>query len=353
MSAKPIYEFDKRTSSTDAVPSALQGSVYWYDTGTTLNGESVYYESTDTYALWYNGTNRVISAIADVDGSPTDYFYEYSDTTQIEGRTVTDNVEVVGFDYDTGTLDAVYDRSGMYNDRPQWYAEINYLGSLQDFYVRYDSATNKWLIYWDDLSTVAAQVESTAFTPPKDGWEAQIVGLDDPSVLVGFIPQGAWSGDVVINENTIAESWNKAERNVFESLIDFLGCTENSNAFRGRYPTNEDGNPKWRNVWMINSGGSAGAYDTERTYGLDGNWCNAMINCEVRGLFRTRVLAMNFASSVLAWLKHTNNMNETGNVGWCMLTDLPSAPEPIVIENDLQWEVIIPLQILYLTEGEY
>ena len=248
MSAKPIYEFDKRTSSTDAVPSALQGSVYWYDTGTTLNSESIYYESTDTYAYWNDGADWLITVVADVDTTPTDKF-------TLSGST--------------------------------------------------------------------------------------------------FTGAGAWSGALTLSEFTIQESWNSAERDVFESLIAFLGCTEGVNAFRGRYPTNADGNIKYRNVWMINSGGAGGAFDAERTYGLDGNWCNVLVDAEVRGFFKTRVMAMNFASSVLAWLKHTNNMNETGSVNWCMLTDLPSPPEPLVIGDSLQWEVVVPLQILYLTEGEY
>ena len=248
MTAKPIYEFDKRTSSTDAVPADLKADVYWYDTGTTENSESVYYESTDTYAMWNDGADWVITIVAEV-------------------------------------------------------------GSL---------GANKFTL--------------------------------SGSTYTGA---GAWSGTLSLSEFTIQESWNSAERNVFESLIAFLGCTEGNNAFRGRYPTNADGNPKYRNIWLINSGGAAGAYDPERTYGLNGNWCNALVDSEVRGLFATRVMAMNFASSVLAWLKHTDNMNETGNVNWCMLTDLPSAPEPIVIGDSLQWEVIVPLQILYLTEGEY
>ena len=250
MSAKPIYEFDKVTVSSNAVPSALQGSVYWYDTDTTLNAESVYYESTDTYAYWNDGSDWLITVVADVDTTPTDKF-------TLSGST--------------------------------------------------------------------------------------------------FTGAGAFSGTLTLSENTIVEAWNKAERAVLTSLIEFTGCTEGVNAFRGRYDTNKEGNPKYRNIWMINSGGAGGAYDPERTYGTDGSWCNVLMDGEIRGLFETRVMAMNFASSVLAWLKHTNNMNETSgtNVTWCMLTDLPQQPEGVVVVNRLNWEVVIPIQILYLTEGEY
>ena len=250
MSAKPIYEFDKVTTSTDAVPAALQGSVYWYDTETVVNSEAVHYESTDTYAYWYDGAAWLITVVADVDTVSTDKF-------TLSGSTLT--------------------------------------------------------------------------------------GAD------------AFSGTLTLSENTITEAWNKAERAVFTSLISFLGCTERVNAFRGRFELNQDGDIKYRNVWKIDSGGSASAFDADRTYGEDGSWCSLMVDAEVEGYFDTRTKAMNFASSVLAWLKHTNNLKTVSgsNVTWCMMTDLPQAPEPTVGVAQVMWAVKVPLQILYLTGGEY
>ncbi len=62
------------STSSDAVPSALQGEVFWHDTETTENGEKVYYDPTDTYAYWSDGSTWLISAVADVGGSPSSYF---------------------------------------------------------------------------------------------------------------------------------------------------------------------------------------------------------------------------------------------------------------------------------------
>jgi len=250
MSAKPIYEFDKTTTSTDAVPAALQGSVYWYDTEETVNSQAIYYESTDTYAMWHDSSDWLITIVADVDTVATDKF-------TLSGST--------------------------------------YTGA------------------------------------------------------------GAFSGTLTLSENTISEAWNKAERAVFTSLISFLGCTERVNAFRGRFELNEEGAIKYRNIWKINSGSEADAYDPERTYGDNGNWCNLFIKAELEGYFDTRVKAMNFASSVLAWLRSTDNLKTVSgsNVNWCMLDGLPEPPEPTVGVAQVMWTVKIPLQILYLTEGEY
>lgn len=66
--------FQKRMFSDDAVPTALLGYTYWYDTGTTEGGEAVYYDETDTYAYWYDGAGWVVSVVADVGGTPTNFF---------------------------------------------------------------------------------------------------------------------------------------------------------------------------------------------------------------------------------------------------------------------------------------
>jgi len=250
MSARPAYEYEYVTTSTDAVPSALQGTYYWYDSGTELNSQPIYYDSTDTYGFWYNTANWNISTIETIDLDPAGVFQ--GDTTSLIGA-------------------------------------------------------------------------------------------------------GTYSGTITMDTNNITDAWNKAERAVFTSLISFLGGNERVNAFRGRFPTNEAGEIKYRNVWKIDSGGAASAYDAERTYGDDGNWCNLMMDGEIEGYFKSRVVAMNFASSVLAWLRHTDNLKTVSgsNVTWCMLTDLPQPPEPTVGVKKVMWTVVIPIQILYLTSGEY
>jgi hypothetical protein len=64
----------------DTAPSALSERAYWYKPYLDrVNGESVYYDASGTYARWHNGAQRVISAVADVGGAPTDYFEEQDD----------------------------------------------------------------------------------------------------------------------------------------------------------------------------------------------------------------------------------------------------------------------------------
>jgi hypothetical protein len=80
------YDIERRTGSTDAVPSALQGDHYWYDTGTTENGEKVYYDNASkTYAYWNDGSDWLITIIADVATTPTDYFIDVAGTATGSG----------------------------------------------------------------------------------------------------------------------------------------------------------------------------------------------------------------------------------------------------------------------------
>jgi len=59
------------------VPEVLRGTRYWHDTGTTENGEKVLHDSSGEYAYWNHPTDGlIVSAVADVGGSPVDYFKE-------------------------------------------------------------------------------------------------------------------------------------------------------------------------------------------------------------------------------------------------------------------------------------
>jgi len=151
--------------------------------------------------------------------------------------------------------------------------------------------------------------------------------------------------------SVIVGGWNMAELTVFESLAAYLGNTEDRDCFRGYIPVNEDGQPKFANVWKITSGGSAGAFNIERTYGEAGAWCNELINAEIEGLFENRTTAMHFCGAVTAWLKETQNMNKYGNVTWCRLRDLPEPPVEKIVLNKRYWQIKIPLEILFLTEA--
>jgi hypothetical protein len=168
-----------------------------------------------------------------------------------------------------------------------------------------------------------------------------------------WYPLGASTGTPVYSEYTIAESWANAEQTVFYALRDWLGCTEEVDCFRGYLPQNEAGVRKFANVWMMTSGGAAGAFDIERTYGTNGAWCNLLINAELTGFFESRLTALHFAGAVVAFLKSPDNMNTTGLINWCFLRDLPTAPTEVIENGKRFWEVKIPLEILFLTEGVY
>lgn len=247
---------------------------------------------------------------------------------------------------------------------------------------------------------------TTLAYPPKTGWDISFIGggSGDPPVLEYTLEataatlsvtssakfaatslSGTWypvnggTGTPVYSEYTISESWsaaesavffsltgfiesatdvnvggwNMAEQTIFESLKDYIGNTEDTDCFRGYLPVNENGTPKFSNVWMLTSGGTAGAFDVERTYGASGAWCNMLIPAEIVGVFENRTTAMNFAGAVEAWLKGTNNVNQVNNVTWCHLAALPDQPEEQILAGRRYWRIRIQLEVLYLTESVY
>jgi len=347
MSKKPVYEFELVTTSDDATPTALQGSVYWYDSGTEENSEIVYYDASDTYAYWNDGTDWMISIIALVGEPGVNYFGGLVSSITLSGAGTT-----------------LF--NGLYERQPDGAFE-----KMEDVWeLRY--VTDRWSMLYIGGGSPPVQggyenITTDSITPPVSGWTIAAY-VPSGSMAINPVPtgvhggldgsltgHGTYVGILTLSQATIQEAWNRAERAVFDSLMDFVGGTDRVNAFRGRFPTNKDGEIKWRNVWKINSGGAASAFDSERTYGDNGNWCSLMVDAEIEGYFGSRVVAMNFASTVLAWLKHTDNLKTVSgsNVNWCMLTDLPQPPEPVVGVKKVSWSVTIPLQILYLTSGEF
>lgn len=339
------YEIELKTESTDAVPSALSGTKYWYDTGTTENGEKVYYDNaTGSYAYWNDGTDWLISAVADVGGSPTDYFKE--DYTQ-------------GF---LGSID-VYIDSEFYRT----VAYSNEAGNHPRFFdgvaqLQYNQNSppedpDKW-----DYQDVEGRLFSFTVTdypsdylPPKTGYiDINETGLDlriayVPNVYVG---QGAWSGTITFSSYTIADAWYRAETTAFESLSTFTGCSEGNDCFRGFIPVQGDTDDYLdANVWMMTSGGSD--FDVTRTWGDNALWCSMQSNARIESVWESRQKAMEFAGLVTAWLKETNNLAQTENIEWCVLADLPD--EPVISRTqgknrERYWEQTINLEFTYKTE---
>lgn len=62
------------TVGIDCTPSGLNADVVWHDSGAVNSGKIVWHDPTDTYAFWYNGTEWFVTVIADVGGTPTNYF---------------------------------------------------------------------------------------------------------------------------------------------------------------------------------------------------------------------------------------------------------------------------------------
>lgn len=168
---------------------------------------------------------------------------------------------------------------------------------------------------------------------------------------------GGMDGTLEISDNTISDAWYRAETEAFESLRAFLNCTENDNCFRGFLPVQGDGEDfKYANSWQMTSGDSE-SFDMARLSGESGNWCSLRADVRIESLWKTRQLAMNFAGAVMAWLKSTENLAQTGNVTWCMLTRIPAEPQEYKTtgkhNRERYWLQSIELELVYKTETEY
>ena len=77
------YEF---ATIQQAIPgeTGIDG-IGWYATGATVNGVSVYQDRSDTYGSWYDGSDYIISLVADINGTPVNYFISDTRIGEYEG----------------------------------------------------------------------------------------------------------------------------------------------------------------------------------------------------------------------------------------------------------------------------
>ena len=93
-SALTFPSFDDYTTLADQVYPAALDTAIWTDSGTTYAGQTVYYDAGNVYALYLSGSNYRISLIADIGGTPDNYF---------QSSTITDLLsEYIGYGAWTG-----------------------------------------------------------------------------------------------------------------------------------------------------------------------------------------------------------------------------------------------------------
>ena len=161
------------SSSSNASPAALQGTVYWYDSGSTTNGEAIFYNSSDTYAYWYDGAEWIISTNTVVGGSPTDCFrvQDYPDAIHIVYG-YGSNVPFIGFE----------------NGSPSYKIPYHYI---------LKTAAETWE-YRHAMGT--STHSSTNYLPPKTGWSGTTATfnyeLPAGGPLIGY---GAFTGEIAIS----------------------------------------------------------------------------------------------------------------------------------------------------------
>ena len=335
------YAIGFKTESTDASPSALQGTKYWYDTGTTENDEAVYYDNlTGLYAKWTDADGDVIiSGVADVGGTPTDYFRSIPETIEVSDATF---VPAVNGTYTYWSL-------GDFGEKSSW-------KSLSGHYIFHLGSS--WLTNETEVGIPDYSVLNEDDIPPTSAvWNNPTQGNDDLTLTYTlpvnqYVGQGSWSGTITVNTNVIADAWYRAETTAFDSLKTFTGSVEGVDCYRGFLPVQgDDTDDLLVNLWSFNSGGSD--FDIQRLYGSDALWCSMQANARIESLWETRQKAMEFAGLVQAWLKETGNLGQTEAVEWLTLSDLP--PEPEIdrtsgINRQRFWRQTIDLELTYKTE---
>jgi len=225
--------------------------------------------------------------------------------------------------------------------------------------------------YWYDTGEVSSG--SAVYTDTGDGLSYWYDGSDwiiSESTDVGGIPvnyylqsgqeltgRGAWTGTLAISADVISDAWYRAEKAAFESFAAFVGAVEGQDCFRGFLPVKGDSNDdQFSNVWMMTSGASS-EFPISRLQGADATWCSLRSDTRIESLWTTRELAMKFAGTVCAWLRSTGNLEQTGNVTWCTLTDIPDEPEIYRTGGRSNrarlWRQTVHLDLVYATGKSY
>jgi hypothetical protein len=194
-------------------------------------------------------------------------------------------------------------------------------------------------------------------------WNTPIAEIGDTTPAAGkyssFTLYGTYIDlnldEIESKQYTLGDAWYRAEDTVFESLRSYAGCVEERDCFRGYMPEDVNQLPTQANVWSINSGNST-QFEIDRLSSDNALWCSLRNNLTIESLWETREKAMRFAGMVECWLKETGNMQETDNVTWCRLLELPDQPTPEVsgkMPGVIIWRLMISLEIIYKTESIY
>ena len=72
------YLMTKVSRGVDCTPDL--NNTYWVDSGLESDSEeTIYYDTSRTYGYWHDGSKWYVTIVADVDGSPTNYFEQVAE----------------------------------------------------------------------------------------------------------------------------------------------------------------------------------------------------------------------------------------------------------------------------------
>jgi hypothetical protein len=190
------------SASGVVLPGVLSGLVYWYDSGTTNEGESVHYDLSNTYAKWYDGTNWLITTVANVGAALKTYLYKATDLT-----VVLPSLDGLRF-YDTGEDyegETVYlDETGVYYlwQDVDSYAYISLaVGSTPNSFRSSDGIPSVDPFFGQ--GTYSGEVCVFALSPVETGYVIdRFVSATENGDFTGY---GNWSGTLTFSSNAYSE----------------------------------------------------------------------------------------------------------------------------------------------------